>query len=372
MGAQPAIVLSFQDEEQRAYMQAHPFLNGPRRAMNLRLLAQLPDAISIRQPASGCEVERLSEEELRLRPEVEGRLRSLLAGAGCRSDEVASALKRLAWKVAGVPADTRSILDIGCGDGLELIFLRAAAPHARISAVDWSDRLKPEIKKLTDTQFQSGNIIGYVEETVEKFDLIFSNHVIEHMYNPDKILELLRARLESDGIMLAALPLDGTLASMWNDLDKSGASKSLLDLGGFDLGHPWKTTAADAFETMLAAGFHRVRLIQKQGMINVTFPGEEKELEAIEIRGRRFQCLVFGPLKWVMQRLFGRYPPSSLVKLVYSLERRFWFGCNNLKNTVSPEILLIAHAAKDHCRHQPPPNCGRTGGPIAHSTGVRQ
>jgi SAM-dependent methyltransferase len=278
MGAQPAIVLSFQDEEQRAYMQAYPFLNGPRRAMNLRLLAQLPDAISIRQPAAGCEVERFSEEELRLRPEVEGRLRSLLAGAGCRSDEIASALKRLAWKVAEVPADARSILAIGCGDGLELIFLRAAAPHARISAVDWSDRLKPEIKKLTDTQFQSGNIIGYVEETVEKFDLIFSNHVIEHMYNPDEVLELLGARLEKDGIMLAALPLDGTLASMWNDLDKSGASKSLLELGDFDLGHPWKTTAADAFETMLAAGFHHVRLIQKQGMINVTFPGEEKEL----------------------------------------------------------------------------------------------
>jgi SAM-dependent methyltransferase len=344
MGPRPAIVLSFPDEEQRAYMQTHPFLNGPRRTMNLTLLAQLPEAISIRRPTAGCEVERLSEDELRLRPEVEDRLRSLLAEAGFSPDEVASAVKRLAWKIIEVPPDARSILDIGCGDGLELIFLRAAAPHARISAVDWSDDLKPGIKDLTETQFQIRNIVEYLKGTAEKFDLIFSNHVIEHMYDPDELFELLRERLDINGVMLAALPLDGAVESLWRDLDKSGGSKSPLDLGAFDLGHPWKTTASDAAGTMRVAGFHRVRLVQRQGMINVAFTGEEKELQAIEFRGRRLQRLVFGPLRWVIRQSFGHHPPTSLVKLVYSLERRFWFGCNNLKNTVSPEILLVAHA----------------------------
>jgi hypothetical protein len=142
--------------------------------------------------------------------------------------------------------------------------------------------------------------------------------------------------------MLAAFPLDGAVAAWWRDLEGAGSSLSLLDLGAVDLGHPWKTTASDASETMLALGFHRVRLVQKQGVLNAAFAGDESELEMAERRGRRLQRLVFDPPRWMIRLLFGRYPPSFLVRLFYALERRFWFGGNNLKNSVAPEILLIA------------------------------
>jgi len=339
--ARPAVLLSFSGEDRRAYMQAHPFLSGPCRTMNLALLAELPAAISIRHPAAGCEVERFSEDELRLRPDVEVRLRSLLAKAGVPAAE---ALKRFAWKIAEVPPDTRSILDIGCGNGLELIFLRAAAPHASITAVDWDDHLLPEIRALTGVQFHKRNIVEFLRETAQTFDLVFSNHVVEHLYNPDEVLALLRARLNRDGMMLAAFPLDGAVASLRRDLDRAGGPISLLDLGGFDLGHPWKTTESDASETMLAAGFHAVRLVQKQGALNAAFAGEERELDIAERRGRRRQRLFFDPPRWMIRRLFGRHPPSFLVRLFYALERWFWFSGNNLKNSVAPEILAIAYA----------------------------
>ena len=344
MKAQPAVLLGFSDEDQRAYLQTHPFLNGPSRAMNLALLAALPNAISIRRPAGGCEVERFSEDELRLRPDVEARLRSDLAAVGLRPAEIVSAMKRFAWKLAEVPAGTRSILDIGCGDGLELIFLRAAAPEASLTAIDWGDRLMPEIRALTGVQFQRRHIIEFLKDTDGTFDLVFSNHVVEHMFDPDKAFALLRARLSRGGMMLAAFPLDGAVASLWRDLDGTGDSRTLLDLGALDIGHPWKTTVSDASETMLAAGFKGVRLIQRQGALNAAFAGEEGELETIERRGRHLQRLVLGPPRWMIRLLFGRQPPSFLGRLFYALERRFWFGSNNLKNTVAPELLLIAYA----------------------------
>lgn len=341
METQPAILLSFSGEDRRAYMQAHPFLNGPRRAMNLALLAELPAATAIRRPAAGCEVERFSEDELGLRPDVGARLRSLLAEAGIPA---AQALKRFAWKIAEIPPDTRSILDIGCGDGLELMFLRAAAPDAAITAIDWDDRLMPEIRALTGVQFQKRNFVEFLREVAETFDLVFSNHVVEHLYDPDEVLGLLRARLSPGGLMLAAFPLDGVVASLSRDLERTAGARSLLDLGELDLGHPWKTTASDASETMLAAGFHRVRLVQRQGALNTAVAGEEKELEMAERRGRRFRRLVFYPPRWIVRRLFGRHPPPFLVRLFYAFERRFWFGGNNLKNGVAPEILAIAYA----------------------------
>lgn len=322
-------------------MQAFPFLNGPHRDIDDDILARLPGAISIRQPVAGCEVERCSNSELSLRPDVAERARSLLASLGLSRDALAAAFDRLAWKMTEVRPATKSILDVGCGDGVELLFLHAAAPEAQIFAIDWKDDLKPEVKSLRSIRFQAVRILEYLETTDETFDLIFSNHVIEHMYDPDAVCALLRRRLNPGGMMLTALPLDGAVGSLWANLRNSHLLESSLGLGAIDLGHPWKTTPADVRDTLLSAGFRQVRCVQRQGALNSAVAGEEEELAALEARGTALYRVFFGSLNWMAKKLFGGRPPRGAVKFIYALERRAWFGGNNLKNTVAPEILVV-------------------------------
>ncbi len=342
VGPQPALVLVFPDVEQQVYLQSYPFLNGPRRDLNEALLARLPLAISVRNPASGCQVERHCAQELRLRPPVEERARSLLDSIGVPDRRIAGLMDRFAWKVSEIPADTRAILDIGCGDGIELAFLHAAAPDARITAIDWHDGLMAGIKNMSAVHFKALNILDYLEATTERFDLIFSNHVIEHMYDPDRVCALLQRCLAPGGTLLMALPLDGLVGSLWRVLANPKAFESPLGLGEFDLGHAWKTTPSDVRGTLLSAGFGSVRLVQRQGMLNAATAGEETELVRFEARGAALYNIVFGALRRAIGMVFGHRPPSWVVSLVYALERRVWFGGNNLKNTVAPEVLVRA------------------------------
>jgi SAM-dependent methyltransferase len=341
IGPQPALLLAFRDEEQIGYMQTYSFPNGPRQDTNAAILASLPDVFSVRLPAQPCVIERRSADELRLRPDVEARVLSLLAACGLSGEEQTAAIDRFGWKVTEIPLDTTSIFDIGCGDGIELAFLHAAAPNARIKAVDLKYELRAEIGKLPAIRFEPAHIVEYLEGETETFDLIFSNHVVEHLYDPDRICALLRRRLNPGGTMLAALPLDGVVSAFW-----AGANdekwRSSLAVAELDLGHPWKTTPSDLRETLHAAGFGDVRFIQRQGRLNAAIAGEERELAALEVRGRALHRLVFGPLRWGAAVLFGDRPPDWVVKLICALERRVWFGGNNVKNSVAPEVLVEA------------------------------
>jgi len=314
-------------------------LNGTSREVNESILASIEKLVTVRRPHEACDVERLAPEEIRLSSDNEKRVVALFEEIGYSAKAIAEAMDLLSWKFCELPPDARNILDIGGGGGDEVVFLRAIAPQAKIVAIDWRDA-HPKVKKLTGVEFHSGDFRQYLEQTSEQFDIIFSNHVLEHMYDPDAVLTLLRRRLASGGKMFSALPLDGAVASLWPRL--AANHLSVVDLGGIDFGHPWKTTPSDLRETLLGAGFKTVRLVQRQDRVNRTSPGDERELLALENYGRRLDRFTFAPLRWMVRTIFGRLPPHAVVKAVYALESRAWFGPAQLKNSVAPEILAVA------------------------------
>ena len=337
----PAVLLSVPDPGLHSYLQTYPFLHGPSREVNESLLASLGNLITVRRPHDACDVERLAPEELQLTRDNEERVLALFGEIGRSADGIAEAMSLLAWKFRDLPPDVHSILDIGCGGGDEAVFLRVAAPQAKIVAIDWHDNVYPNLKELTGIQFLEGDFREYLEGTSERFDVIFSNHVLEHMYDPDAVLTLLRRCLTPGGKMIAALPLDGTIASLWPRLENLH-DLTAVDLGAIDFGHPWKTTPSDLRETLLGAGFTNVRLVQRQQRVNRTSPGEESDLLALETHGRRLDRLTFAPLRGMIRTLFGRLPPHAVVRILYALESRAWFGPAQLKNSVAPEILAVA------------------------------
>lgn len=342
MPPEPAVLVKLPDDASRIYAQKYPFLSGPKASLNRSVIEEVPRAIIIRRPTRSCRVERRNSDEARLASQIEMRARSLFRAIGLVEQDVEEVVARLAWKFRDVRPETRTILDIGCGNGMELVFLRAAAPDARILALDWSDGLLPKLKEIIGIEFKQLIIFEYLASRTEKFELVFSNHVLEHMYDPDETLRLLRGCIAPGGQMIMAVPLDGQGEFSAERLKSITSLLDPIDLGHFDLGHPWKITASDLHESLIAAGFHNVRMIQRAERLNVASLGEEEQLAILRTRGRRLNRAVVGPIKFAIRSVFGRRPPQPVMKLFYAIERRAWFGGNNLKNLTSPEILAVA------------------------------
>jgi len=348
---EPALLLKYSDEGRHAYMQSYPFLSGPRQELNQLILDGLPDALTVRRPTQTCKIERLSNRESRLPPEIEARARALFKEARVGDEEIAEAFSKIAWKCREIPQQARSILDIGCGGGMELVFLRALAPNSRILAIDWTDKVPARLKEVAQIEFRQRHVVEFLATSQEKFDIVFSNHVLEHMYDPDVVLKQIRDLLVSDGLMLAGLPLDGWGGFAPTMRNRPTQGLASIDLGEFDFGHPWKTTASDLRETTISAGFGIVRLAQREGRLNVKTVGDEVRLSQRKARGERLRRVVLGPLRGVLLSAFGLHPPQPFTRLFYGLERRVWFGSNNLKNSTVPEVLLMAQRAEQSAPH---------------------
>jgi 2-polyprenyl-3-methyl-5-hydroxy-6-metoxy-1,4-benzoquinol methylase len=102
---------------------------------------------------------------------------------------------------------TSKILDIGCGGGFFLNFLQKAG-YKCCSGIDLDPvAIEACHRHVTDRAF-CVDATTFLGESSEKFDLIVSNHVIEHFPRP-RALELLcamKARLSNDGGICITVP----------------------------------------------------------------------------------------------------------------------------------------------------------------------
>lgn len=100
------------------------------------------------------------------------------------------------------PNDEARILDVGCGDGHCLDLLKAVLPNAHTVGieVDAGAAARAAERHTIHT--------GLFEDVVlkEKFDLIVSSHVIEHVASPADFLVNIRERLARKGIAIIDTP----------------------------------------------------------------------------------------------------------------------------------------------------------------------
>ena len=119
------------------------------------------------------------------------------------------------WKVLELFSEYRfnRILDIGCGDGNFSIFLKKSCKAEEVFGIDIS-------KKGVDFARLNG-VNAFQLDIDEKnfpfennyFNAIFAGEVIEHLYDPDKMLEECYRVLHPDGIFVLTTR---NLASLYN------------------------------------------------------------------------------------------------------------------------------------------------------------
>ena len=355
----PAVQIPIPDLEMQAYLQRYPFASGPQAEMNERCKRTIASGIYLRPPGLRAKPVWLKPADARLSSDEEARAHALLDQIGTPVAEKAIHFDDFAWEASFVPRETKNVLVIGCGHGIELIFLRAVLPEAHITAIDYAsdnyNSLLPGLPEAVKLTFFSGDIVKNLLTLSREYDLVFSNHMLEHLYDPDSTLKILADLLVPGGQVLSVLPMVGQPGTpFWEKIHRFVARKIAnpavtihpLEFIYFDAGHPWKTNPDDLTGTLVRSGFADVRIYQREDHRSRPL---QMPMERYRRRRRRLvwlNSLLISPARRVMMFLFPRWVPKSLPSLFFAVERRLPFGTNYIANLFSEEALFLARVVR--------------------------
>lgn len=106
--------------------------------------------------------------------------------------------------LSGLGKGALRILDLGCGDGRAIDWIRKICPDAKYTGLDISD--SPEVRSRTrhDAEFVTydGTNIPFDDG---HFDMVFSKQVFEHVRHPDQVLNDVNRVLKPGGLLVASL-----------------------------------------------------------------------------------------------------------------------------------------------------------------------
>lgn len=120
-------------------------------------------------------------------------------------------IKRLKFIIDNLPVRTPSslnILEIGCGEG-NICFQMAQYGH-KVLGIDISDTtIKSAIKKWGNTQgltFKVEDAEQMKLSSEEKYDVIVCSEILEHLYEPARLVRNFNNLLKPDGIAIVTVP----------------------------------------------------------------------------------------------------------------------------------------------------------------------
>lgn len=106
---------------------------------------------------------------------------------------------------AVVPKNIRTILDIGCGEGAFLQFVKE-----QTGAETWGIEVVKEVAEKANARADN-ILIGKIEDVLSLipdhyFDCITFNDVLEHLIEPLEVLKMIKTKLTPKGIIIASVP----------------------------------------------------------------------------------------------------------------------------------------------------------------------
>ena len=108
-----------------------------------------------------------------------------------------------------------SILELGTGSGFFLLAAHEFFPRAQLSGIEFDDRLlKATQKRAPFACTWQGNVESF-EIPGEKYDVLASFQVIEHLFKPESMIDQVQRHLKPGGLFIFTTPnLDGFGAKM--------------------------------------------------------------------------------------------------------------------------------------------------------------
>ena len=332
------------DPRLHAYAQKYCFLNGPDLALNRSLRqAVLDSRVPLGEEQHADRITFLSlDAQRQIACELEAHLH-VPAELHVSEVTIREWIRNLGWKVAAIPTTARSVLVLGSATCREALFIRHRLPEARIVCADFEDARLENVERVLNIQFRKGDFNEVLAQHEHSFDVVFSNHVLEHLFDPARTLGLAKRALTSGGCLVSALPLDGQPTAPFSDV-LNAERLHPLDFGTVDVAHGWKTNVSELLRHLRAAGFAEFDLTGRDGYYSVAdrvFPNRRAFHRRARI-GLVLNNVLFGSTRALLKRAFPAEVPRLVLKTMFGIEQRVWFGSNRLKNEFSVECLVVA------------------------------
>ena len=99
-----------------------------------------------------------------------------------------------------------SVLELGTGSGFFLLAAHESFPKAQLSGIEFDDRLlEATQKRVPFARAWQGNVESF-DIPGERFDVIASFQVIEHLYKPESMIIQVQKHLKSGGLFIFTTP----------------------------------------------------------------------------------------------------------------------------------------------------------------------
>jgi 2-polyprenyl-3-methyl-5-hydroxy-6-metoxy-1,4-benzoquinol methylase len=102
-----------------------------------------------------------------------------------------------------VNLQTCHLLDIGCGTGEFLAVMKATG--LQVEGLERDERAAAWAREHHQIPVAAGSVEQLAAST-QQYDVITLWHVLEHLYNPGRALEIIAQRLRENGVLLIAVP----------------------------------------------------------------------------------------------------------------------------------------------------------------------
>jgi SAM-dependent methyltransferase len=345
--------------EEEAYWQRYPF-GGPVKRFNQRLLHELRACIPAPNHLEGaCDSSSYTDflcclEEATQQCYLFSNENRDLAQAFQRDPSFTWKFEALRRKLANHPC--KKMLVLGVGGGLELIVLRALWPKAEIVALDWLSKCDCSILSSTDTRLIVGNVFEELHRLQHEYDIIFSHHFIEHLYNPLDLLSQVNSLLLPYGLLVSGLPLlleSSAYRDMVRDMISARKEIRLLDLSLLDICHPFKTSRAGLAILLTKAGFTDISYLSCPQMAARSMKVSSSLLDFQQAEQLKIYKHFVQPIKDILSVLIETMMASNvpgwklLLKAALSLEKRVFRSASGPKIAgYAHDVLLIATKSK--------------------------
>ena len=351
-----AFLIRLTDPEYQEYLQRNPFLNGPDHALNRRLREAWYSSLEVRRPgrvafthdALSAPLTKLVSEEDR------AAVNQACARVGLGATEAARVIDVWAWKATRAPRNARRILSVGCGEGQELVVLRALFPDAELQGVDYNVVVPAEWRgTLRLGELKTQNIDDYLAAHPQSFDVVFSNHSLEHLSAPERTLRLVRDALVPGGTCVSAVPLEADPSNpFYEDLAAIALGHEnadpYLDFELINPAHSWKTNRDDLAATFHNAGFRNIRMFTRANYPSYFQPPlHVSRGRRMRIVGKVLEHITLRALRRGLRGLFPGEMPHVAIKGYYTLAGRCWFSRLRLIHNLMHEVVVTATASEE-------------------------
>lgn len=113
------------------------------------------------------------------------------------------AYERKLARVASPPADADVILDFGCGDDS---FLNQYRDRRVTIGMDFTDSVVEKVKKSGHKGVLYNDESAWDSIPDNSVAFVRMNHVVEHLYDPEKVFKMLHKKMKTNGLLHIAVP----------------------------------------------------------------------------------------------------------------------------------------------------------------------